>query len=143
MTHSPLPRGGSLQLPSPQSSASGEHFRAARLRKAKRLLRFSLSLEAVANIAGVSKAELDLALWNSLGETRKMTATQAPRSYAQNRRSYVGAQNPHARLDEDKVRAIRSRRVSGETYVSIAADYSVDMTTVRLICLGKRWAHVQ
>ena len=64
------PSGASLNFPPAQSSASGEHFRAARLRKAKRLLRFRLSLEAVANIAGVSKAELDLALWNSLGETR-------------------------------------------------------------------------
>jgi hypothetical protein len=63
----PPPEG---QLPSPQSSAAGGLFRAERLRKAKRLLRHGLSLEAVANIAGVSKAELDLALWNSLGETR-------------------------------------------------------------------------
>lgn len=65
-----LPSGGSLNFPPAQSSASGGSFRAERLRKAKRLLRHRLSLEAVANIAGVSKAELDLALWNSLGETR-------------------------------------------------------------------------
>ena len=65
-----LRNGGSLNFPPAQSSASGGSFRAERLRKAKRLLRHRLSLEAVANIAGVSKAELDLALWNSLGETR-------------------------------------------------------------------------
>lgn len=56
-----------LNSPPAQSSASGASFRAERLRKAKRLLRFRLSLEAVANISGVSKAELDLDLWKSLG----------------------------------------------------------------------------
>jgi hypothetical protein len=60
------------ELPSASSRQSGQRafFRAERLRKAKRLMRFRLSLEAVANIAGLSKAELDLELWNSLGNAR-------------------------------------------------------------------------
>jgi len=57
------------ELPSASSRQSGQgaSFRAARLRKAKRLLKFGFNLYAVANIAGLSKAELDLDLWNSLG----------------------------------------------------------------------------
>lgn len=69
MTHHDLLAETTLQLPSASSRQSGQgaSFRVERLRKAKRLLRHRLSLEAVANIAGLSKAELDLALWNSLG----------------------------------------------------------------------------
>lgn len=68
MTHPDL-LAESSKLPSASSRQSGQgaSFRVERLRKAKRLLRHRLSLEAVANIAGLSKAELDLALWNSLG----------------------------------------------------------------------------
>lgn len=49
----------------PQSSGRGVSLE--RIRKAKRLLAFGFSLAEVADISGLSRAELDLQLWQSLG----------------------------------------------------------------------------
>lgn len=49
----------------PQSSGRGVSLE--RIRKAKRLLSFGFSLAEVADISGLSRAELDLQLWQSLG----------------------------------------------------------------------------
>ena len=53
-----------LKLPRPveRSGAFSE-----RLRRAKRLLSMGYPLQMVADHAGLSRAELDLALWNNLG----------------------------------------------------------------------------
>lgn len=49
----------------PQSSGRGVSLE--RIRKAKRLLALGFSLAEVADISGLSRAELDLQLWQSLG----------------------------------------------------------------------------
>lgn len=56
-----------LKLPRPveRSGAFSE-----RLRRAKRLLSMGYPLQMVADHAGLSRAELDLALWNNLPEPR-------------------------------------------------------------------------
>lgn len=53
-----------------------------------------------------------------------------------------GAAHPSARLTDDLVRSIRSRRAGGESPSAIAADVGVSRRTIHLILSGKRWAHV-
>ena len=45
-------------------------------------------------------------------------------------------------IDEQDVIDIRHRRAKGETYKSIAADYSVTRTTIRSICSGNVHQHI-
>ena len=72
-----LPRGGSLNSPPAQSSASGgllgRVWQGVQYRdplSARAYLAAGRSLRDVASILSTTPAELDLALWNSLGETR-------------------------------------------------------------------------
>lgn len=65
---------------------------------------------------------------------QELHVPQAPR---------LGTLNGRAKLTELEVHFIRIRRAEGEPYTDIARDYDVDPTTIRRICLRKRWSHVQ
>lgn len=53
-----------------------------------------------------------------------------------------GERNHNARLTEDDVRAIRSRRAAGETCRSLAADFGVSPPLISYIVSRKSWSHV-
>lgn len=53
-----------------------------------------------------------------------------------------GTQCPSAKLDNDKVRAMRKRRAAGWTYPALAAEYGVHRTVARAACAGLTWLHV-
>lgn len=50
-----------------------------------------------------------------------------------------GERRPQSKLTEQQVREILSRRASGETYKSIAADYPVSVGAIGHICRGSTW----
>jgi len=54
-----------------------------------------------------------------------------------------GVDNSKAKLDEVKVRDIRLRFASGESYNSIGRHYGIDGSTVKRAVTGKTWRHVQ
>ena len=53
-----------------------------------------------------------------------------------------GERNPHAKLTEAAVRAIRARRALGETLGNIAESYGISARAVSDIANRRRWAHV-
>lgn len=53
-----------------------------------------------------------------------------------------GEANPRARLTDDQVRAIRSRRAAGEISSELAAEFGITRRMVNLIASRQRWAHV-
>lgn len=57
-------------------------------------------------------------------------------------RRHRGSQNPHAKITEETVRAIREQRSSGRKGRAIAQDFGVSEQLVCLICKRTRWAHV-
>jgi len=52
----------------------------------------------------------------------------------------VGVRNPAARLSESDVRAIRSRRRQGDSARTIAAEFGVSVSSIRLIDVASRGA---
>lgn len=62
---------------------------------------------------------------------------------AKGRRNVKGDRNPHARLTEADVLAIRARAASGENQHEISADYGISNVTVSAIHRRRNWAHVQ
>lgn len=58
-------------------------------------------------------------------------------------KSRKGVNNTQSKLDDDKVRIIRKRILTGETLQSIAKDYSVNFTLISLIKRNKIWTHVK
>jgi group I intron endonuclease len=54
----------------------------------------------------------------------------------------AGSRNALAKLNEDKVREIRRRRVEGESYDSLAADFGVHKERVKAVCNRRAWKHV-
>lgn len=54
-----------------------------------------------------------------------------------------GARNSHAKLSEDDVRVIRSRRASGETRKAIAADFGITPVCVSHIATRRIWAWLE
>jgi len=57
-------------------------------------------------------------------------------------RSFVGEQNPSAKLTPAKVQEIRERYARGQSGEEIAAAYGVDYSLIRMVVTGKIWAHV-
>ena len=57
-------------------------------------------------------------------------------------RSARGEQVHLAKLTEDEVQEIRSRRADGESVQSLASRFSVSRQTVRDICAGRTWTHL-
>lgn len=53
-----------------------------------------------------------------------------------------GEANPRARLTDDEVRAIRSRRNAGERSADLAAEFGITPRMVNLIARRERWSHV-
>ena len=53
-----------------------------------------------------------------------------------------GTEKKQARLDEDKVRQIRSLAAGGWLHADIAAAYGIHPTYVGVIAARKKWAHV-
>lgn len=53
-----------------------------------------------------------------------------------------GERHGNARLNADKIRAIRVARGRGESLRSIAEEFGVDTSTVCAITNGRRWGHV-
>jgi hypothetical protein len=47
-----------------------------------------------------------------------------------------------AKLTEGQVRAIRTRRATGETGVALAAEYGVSTALISLVSHGQRWSHI-
>lgn len=54
----------------------------------------------------------------------------------------IGARNAHAKLTDDKVRAMRRRHDSGDSIASLAAEYGVHYGTAWVVVKRKGWAHV-
>lgn len=54
----------------------------------------------------------------------------------------VGVANPKAKLTEDDVRAIRTRRAAGETCRVLAAEFGVSTPLISYIVKRKQWTHV-
>lgn len=53
-----------------------------------------------------------------------------------------GESNPSAKLDENCIREIRSRRAEGETISNLAQYFSVSETQIGRIVSGEHWPHV-
>lgn len=53
-----------------------------------------------------------------------------------------GSEHANAKLCAADVRSIRERSAKGETGASIACDFPVQASTVRLVIRGKAWAHL-
>lgn len=53
-----------------------------------------------------------------------------------------GTASPNAKLDDDKVRAIRARRAGGASLAAIAADFAVSEKTIERIVARQSWRHV-
>lgn len=57
-------------------------------------------------------------------------------------RHRFGSRHPNAKLDDQKVLAIRTRFDAGERPQALADEYGVSRATVRLIGNRQRWAHL-
>lgn len=53
-----------------------------------------------------------------------------------------GNLNPRAKLTENDIRAIRARRLSGETMASLARVFGVSTSAIDFICRRVNWRHV-
>jgi hypothetical protein len=56
---------------------------------------------------------------------------------------YVGDMLPHAKLNEQKVRSIRNRRATGESFRSIAKSLGVCAATIISVVNRQSWAHIE
>lgn len=56
---------------------------------------------------------------------------------------FIGSLHPRAKLNEDKVRLIKSALAAGEKGVDIARRFGCSVHTVSLINAGKQWRHVK
>lgn len=54
-----------------------------------------------------------------------------------------GVLHPLAKLDNEKVRAIRNARAAGSTCVVLGRQYHVSSAKISQICRGKSWAQVE
>jgi len=54
-----------------------------------------------------------------------------------------GADNPHAKLTDDKVRSIRERLANGAKRDELAAEYGVCADTIKAVGDGRTWRHVK
>ncbi len=57
--------------------------------------------------------------------------------------SHVGAANPKAKLDDDKVLKIRKMLAADVPRRDIAARYGVSVSTIAWIADGRSWTHVK
>lgn len=57
-------------------------------------------------------------------------------------RTARGAEFPHARLTDERVREMRSLRAAGETIEQLAEKFGVGNATVSRVCSRDRWRHV-
>ncbi len=73
-----------------------------------------------------------------LGTTTENTADRDTK-----RRTAFGARHGNAKLDDEKVRAIRRMHDEGMTHVSIAAMFSIVPCLVGHILHGRVWNHVK
>lgn len=57
----------------------------------------------------------------------------------------VGENAPWSKLTKEKVRQIRKEKALNPrlTYVEMAPKYGVGKDTIRLVCLRKRWGHIE
>jgi DNA invertase Pin-like site-specific DNA recombinase len=55
----------------------------------------------------------------------------------------TGTGNPSAKLDEEKVRAIREKLANGAKQAALANEYNVSKTTIGSIARREIWKHVQ
>jgi hypothetical protein len=58
-------------------------------------------------------------------------------------RGAVGEKNNHAKLDEEKVKELRRRKMLGATIDDLAKEFDIDRSNVALICARKTWRHVE
>jgi len=54
----------------------------------------------------------------------------------------VGADRPNARLTPEAVKEIRTRRLLGESLLTLSEDYGVSQALVSLVARYKAWKHV-
>ena len=54
-----------------------------------------------------------------------------------------GERAPSAKVTEEQVREIRRRRATGEPMTKLGQRFGLHRETVRNICAGKTWSHVQ
>ena len=57
-------------------------------------------------------------------------------------RSAKGSHNGSSRLSEADVRKIKNMRSEGKTYKRLSNEFGVSITSIHLICSGKKWKHV-
>jgi len=60
---------------------------------------------------------------------------------ARGRKDDRGSANPHARLTEEQVRAMRARAEEG--YAPLAVEFGVSVAHVREILAGRAWKHIE
>jgi hypothetical protein len=53
-----------------------------------------------------------------------------------------GVHNSQAKLDPDKVRQVRDRLASGESYATVGSAYGVTPSTIQAVAEGRTWTHV-
>ncbi len=54
-----------------------------------------------------------------------------------------GEAHPKAKLNDEKVRAIRRRWTAGESGLALAAAFGVSQSTISSILHGRSWEHVE
>lgn len=78
-----------------------------------------------------------------LGDNRLANlAWETARANQRRRPSVEGDRNPSARLDPDKVRAIRTKSAAGAKDYVLAVEYGVSPAAIWKIVARKTWAHV-
>lgn len=55
----------------------------------------------------------------------------------------AGSRSPNAKLNEEKVRAIRALRSKGRTAMSLVNEFSISRSQIYEICAGKKWRNVK
>lgn len=64
-------------------------------------------------------------------------------AYRAGLKSNAGTKNPHAVLDDAKIRQIRARADNGEPHLSLAEAFGVSRRTINDIAGRRSWAHVE
>lgn len=73
---------------------------------------------------------------------KSVNATEPPVAGDHQGFTYTGATHKDAKLNPDKVRAMRAERAQGWTYQQLVTKYGVTLNAVAQVCTGKTWKSV-
>jgi len=80
---------------------------------------------------------------NRVENLRWGTHAENMQDAVRNERLCVGEDRQDSKLTEDDVRKIRRRRRRGESFGSIAKDFPVSRSNIRMVAIGATWKHVE